>query len=164
LLSGALMLAALRLLVPARRLPWAAIAVALVATVSAKYPDWWHVPFGARWFDVRVPAVAPNALVLMASSEPMGYVLPFLPADARFVAIDNSVSAATPGTRMQATIARTVRDHAGPLYSLAYPAGAGSEALARHGLRRVPAGCAAIETNMTTRPLELCRLARADEG
>jgi hypothetical protein len=164
LLSGALMLAALRLLVPPRWLPHAAIAVALAATVSARYPDWWRVPFGARWFDVRVPVVAPNALVLMAASEPMAYVLPFFPPDARFVAIDNSVSAATPGTRMQATIARTVRDHAGPLYSLAYPAGAGSEALARHGLRRVPAGCAPIRTNMTAWPLELCRLARADEG
>ena len=160
LLTGALMLVALRLLVPVRALPWTAVAVTLLVTVSARYPDWWHVPFGARWFDVRVPYVAPNALVLMVSNAPMAYVLPYLPADARFVGVDNNVSSPRDRTRMQAAIAALLEQHRGPAYSLAFPAGAGSASLAAYGLRRVPDECADVRTNMRYSPLELCRLQR----
>ena len=58
------------------------------------------------------------------------------------------------------TIAAIIRDHAGPLYSLSFPAGAGDADLRVHRLQRVPAGCAEVRTNMPTSPIELCPLRR----
>jgi hypothetical protein len=164
LLTGALILVALRLLVPARALTAAAIAVTLAATVSARYPDWWHVPFRTRWFEVRVPEVAPNSLVLTVGGAPVGYALPFFPPDARFLGIDNNISVPWQPTRMQAEIAARLRTHDGPVYALAYPAGIGARALADYGLQRLPATCATIRTNMSTSPLELCRLQRTRDA
>jgi hypothetical protein len=68
--------------------------------------------------------------------------------------------------RLEREIARIIREHDGPLYSLAFPAGAGAQALAAHGLRpAAKAGssepdCTSIRTNMSTSPLQLCRLER----
>jgi hypothetical protein len=160
LLTGALILVALRLAVPARALPWAAVAATLAVTVSAMYPDWWHVPFRRHWFEVRVPEIAPNAIVVTVGDAPVGYTLPFFPADARFYGIDNNISAPWHRTRMQAEIAARLDRHDGPLYALAFPAGAGTTSLADHGLARVPSTCAEVSANMSTSPLELCRLQR----
>ena len=79
LLSGALIVALLGKLL---RRPYAiaAVAVATLALIgTTRHPDWWRVKFGPHWFDVRVPQVEPNALILIASDAPMGYVLPFFP-------------------------------------------------------------------------------------
>lgn len=133
-------------------------AVALIATT--RWPDWWRIEYGPHWFDVKVPAVAPNALVLLASGTPMAYVLPFFPPDARHLGVRNNINFFGRPTQMERTVAETIRTHAGPLYSLQFPAGDGVADLAAHGLRAAPDGCAQVRTNMRTSPLELCRLER----
>jgi hypothetical protein len=111
---------------------------------------------------VRTPPVARDALVLLSSDAPMSYVLPFLPADARFVAIRNNLVAPGQDNRLAKSIAGIVRDHRGPLYALSFPSGAGDADLLAHRLRRVAGACAAVRTNMPTSPIELCRLQRID--
>ena len=69
------------------------------------------------------------------------------------------------GDRLEREIERVIRDHGGPLYSLAFPVGAGAEALALHAMRpATKAGtqpdCSSFKTNMSTSPLQLCRLER----
>ena len=148
-----------RLLSP--RLAIVAIAIAAVGVIdTTQRSQWGRVDFGPAWFDVRVPPIEPHALVLLAVDAPMAYVLPFFPPDARHVGIRNNVNGPEGRNRLARTIATIVREHRGPLYSLAFPAGAGDADLLAHHLRRVAGGCTDVVTNMPTSPIELCRLER----
>ena len=102
----------------------------------------------------------PDALVLLVAAEPMSYVLPSFPADARFAGLVSNFNDPDRKNRLQQTIAAAIRDHRGPLYALAVPPGRdeGGAALAKMGLARgdVPP----IRTNLRVSPLELCELRR----
>jgi len=104
--------------------------------------------------------VKAGSLVLLVSGEPMSYVLPSFPADARFAGLANNFNDPWRRNRMRDTIADTIRDHPGPLYSLAVPVNRdiGLQALAAMKLERT--GCEQIRTNLRVSPLELCELRR----
>lgn len=147
-------------LVPARRATLA-LALALAAViVSAKFPTWWRQPFGEHFLTVDLPPVAPDALVLLVTPEPMSYVLPAFPPDARFAGLVSNFNDPGRRNRLQETIAHAIREHRGALYSLAVPPGRdeGAAALAQMGLRRTQ--CGIVRTNLRVSPLELCALAR----
>ena len=139
-----------------------ALAAALVAVIlTCKFPTWWRQRFEQEFFVVAMPPVKPDALVLLASAEPMSYVLPSFPGDARFAGLVSNFNDPSRANLLQQAIAAAIRDHRGALYALAVPVGRdeGGEALARMGLARTT--CATIETNMRVSPLELCELRRA---
>ena len=167
---GALTIHLLRLALPHRWLAAAAIGYAALAIATVDYPDWWHVDYGPSYFRVDAPPIAPHALVLLVSAAPMAYVLPFFPPDGRFLGANNNLNDPTRTNRLEREIARIVREHDGPLYSLAFPAGEGAQTLAAHALRpasRTGSGkpdCTSFATNMTTSPLQLCRLERISAG
>jgi hypothetical protein len=76
------------------------------------------------------------------------------------VGIDNGFIDARRTTRMEDEIARVIRDHDGPIYSLADPPRSGANALLMRGLLRVPETCVPVQTNIVAAPLELCRAVR----
>ena len=160
LVSGALIVAMLNMLVRhAARAP-VAIMAAIFFVGTTTVADWWRIEFGKEWFDVRIPPVDKDALVVLATDGPMSYVLPAFPSDARFLGINNSISDARRKTLMEETIARTIREHRGPIYEMSYPWGTGVDALLERQLRRLPDRCAPIVTNMRTSPIEFCRVER----
>jgi hypothetical protein len=148
--------------IPPGWLPTATLVVAALAIFTVRYPDWWHREYSQHYFEVNVPPVEPHAVVLLVTREPMAYVLPFFPPDGRFLGASNNLNDPARTNLLEHEIARIVREHDGPLYSLSFPAGAGSEALIAHGLRidEPSRECSSIRTNMATSPLELCRLRR----
>ena len=159
-LSGVLIVGLLGYLLPTRTAV-AAIAVAAVALhATTQASQWGRVDFGPAWFDVRVPPIERNALVLLVVDAPMSYVLPYFPHDARHVAVRNNLVDPAQRNRLAMTIAAIIREHTGPLYSLSFPAGAGDADLRVHRLERAPAACAEVRTNMPTSPIEICRLRR----
>ncbi|HXU66141.1 MAG TPA: hypothetical protein VN707_02165, partial [Casimicrobiaceae bacterium] len=159
--SGLLIVGLIGYLLPPRHATVAIIlAVAGLAATTSR-TDWGRVDFGPRWFDVHMPPVEHDALVLLTADAPMSYVLPFFPPDARFVGVRSNLIDPAQHNRLAKSIAVAVRDHRGPLYALSFPAGAGRADLRAHGLERVPGGCADVRTNMPTSPIELCRLQRA---
>jgi len=157
-LSGALLVALMRYLLRPRIVTAATVAVAAALIASTSPPDWWRIDFGRRWFDVEMPWVAPNALILLTSDAPMAHVLPFFPADARHFGLNNNINDPERDTLMEDTIVRAIREHTGPMYSLSYPAGTGDPVLLADGLFRVNETCATIRTKMRTSPMELCRV------
>ncbi|MFO1397375.1 MAG: hypothetical protein U1F48_09950 [Burkholderiales bacterium] len=161
LLAGAFTAALVVRLVPARRATLALAAALALVVVTAKFPTWWRQPFGEHFLAVDLPPVKADALVLLVSAEPMSYVLPAFPADARFAGLVSNFNDPGRHNRLQETIARTIAGHRGALYSLAVPPGRGegAAALARMGLRQVQ--CAVVRTNLRVSPLELCELARS---
>jgi hypothetical protein len=161
LVSGALIVGLLRSLVAPRWLPIATAVVAASAIFTVRYPDWWHNEYSEHYFEVKVPPVAARAVVLLINGTPMAYVLPFFPPDGRFLGANNNFNDPERRNRLETELAKVVREHDGPLYSLAFPAGAGPQVLRAHQLRRIDGGCTRIETNMLTSPIELCRLDRS---
>jgi hypothetical protein len=162
MLTGALIVALLLyLLRPGYALP-AAVVLAFAVVSSTKAPDWWHLEFEDRdtWFDVKVPPVEPDALVLLTSDGPMAYTLPFFPGDARFFGLNNSINDPQRDTLMAQTIAREIKAHKGPLYSLTYPNGTGIDTLLAHHLMRLTETCQDVVTTMRTSPIQLCKLFR----
>ena len=160
MLSGLLIVGAIGFLSTrvAATIAVACTTFAVLATTA--YADWGRVPFGRTWFEVSVPPVEPNALVLLALDAPMSYVLPFFPRDARHVGIRNNINDPQRHNLLADRARQVVREHQGPLYALSFPKGAGDADLQAHGLRRVPGTCSFVRTNMPTSPIELCRLAR----
>ena len=160
LLAGLLIVLLLIRLVPAGRVRIAFVGVLALVLLTAKFPTWWRERFGDTFLAVAMPAVRPDALVLLVSDEPMAYVLPSFPAGTRFAGLVSNINWPGKRNRLQRSIAEAIRDHRGPLYSLAAPAGrhVGVDALAKMQLEQ--SSCALIHTNLRVTPLELCALAR----
>ena len=160
LLSGAVLVYVLAWSVPRRWLPAAATAVAASAILTVHYPGWSRIDYGEHYFSVSVPPVAPNAAVLLLADEPLSFVLPFFPADGRFLGANNNINDPWRKNHLAEEVTRIVREHAGPLYSLTTPAGSGAAALDAYQLRRRTGGCASIVSNVSPVPFELCLLER----
>jgi hypothetical protein len=158
LLSGAFIVALIARGLPARHAAAIVPVVAIVVIVTTEPGDWGRVPFGDRWFELKVPPVDDHALVLLASGAPMAHVLPFLPASAVNVGIATNLVNPELHNRLQDAIADRIARHEGPLYSLAQPPQNPALALDFYGL--VKSSCAPLSTNMSSWPLELCRLVR----
>ncbi len=163
LLSGALLIGLLRYLVRPGLAGPVFVVASMLLLVSTSAPDWARGKFHRHWFDITVPSVAPNALVLLTSDAPMAYVLPHFPADSRHIGINNNINRPELNTLMEKTAAQTIRAHDGPIYSLSFPAGAGAIGLAAHHLRRSTGKCEEVRTNFRDGPLELCLLERIPE-
>lgn len=160
LLAGVFIAYLVASLVSTKRVVWALAAALMLVVATSKYPTWWRQKFEDHFIAVSLPSVKPNALVLLVAPEPMSYVLPSFPADARFAGLVSNFNDPDRRNRLQQTIAAQTREHTGALYSLAVPPGreVGADALAKVGLARTT--CEEIRTNLRVSPLELCELVR----
>jgi MFS family permease len=160
LLTGALIITLLQRLIRPGFAPAVMIVVAIALISTTRVADWWHIKFGETWFEVQVPAVENNALVLISTDAPVGFVLPFFPADARHLGVNNSINDPSRINRLAQSVAETIRNHGGPLYQLTVAAGDGTAAVEALGLVRQPNGCSDIHSRMPNLSLQLCRLQR----
>src|SRR4029453_9319898 len=71
--------------IPGRGALIATVGLVLVAVKVAPYWGRSRVHAG-RYFDVTVPAIAADSLVLMMTGEPFGYIVPFIESGARVIA------------------------------------------------------------------------------
>ena len=163
MLSGALIVTLLVRLLRSSYAPGVVVLVAIAVIASTRHADWWHVDFGPKWFDVKVPAIEENALVLITTEAPVAYVLPFLPGDARHLGVANSVNDPTRTTKLAEAVGDVIRDHRGPFYQLTFPAGKGADVLQAYALQRIQSTCSEIRSGMITSPIELCRLERTPD-
>jgi hypothetical protein len=138
LLTGVVLMIGLRHLVADRALALVGFAVvAAVAIAWTRAPNYGNVPFRKRMIPTAElrPLYLPNALYVMVGSEPMGYVVPALPQDARFVRIDGNMPL-DPRKGLGRLVAAIIAEHHGPILELA-PGNltiAGSAALIKFGL------------------------------
>ena len=162
LLAGAFMVALLLRLAPARHALAAALVVAVALLATTRPPDWGHIAYGPRWFITKAPPLAPGALVVITTYEPVGWVIPFFQEDARFVGAGNNIVSPRRKSKLSDAAAAEIAGHAGPLYALTYPADFGRKILDAHRLAPVPGTCREISANMPASPLQLCELRRTD--
>ena len=164
LLTGAVIVTLLARLVRPGYLPAIATVAAMALIATTRYGNWWHVEFGDRWFDVRVPQLPPDALVLLTTDAPLAYMLPMMSTDARFVGARNTI--VDPGRRnkLAQSVRVAVRDHKGPVYQLTSPLAQAGMRLQRTACVVTDGGCVPVQSNIHKRRVELCRLSRMQEG
>src|SRR5262249_22000682 len=139
------------------------LLLSLLLVGTTRRMGWERVPFQDRYFEVTAPALPPAALVILTSKQPMAYAIPFLPADARFVAPANEFLRPGQQNGLAPPAADSIASHAGPLYAMSHrdesDAAAGA-LLQGFGLRRDPASCAPVRSNLDADAIRLCRLSR----
>jgi len=163
LLSGALIVGLMHRLVRSRALPVVVTILALTIIGTTRWPDWGHVPFGDRWFEVHASPIAPGAMVVLASDAPIAYMLPALSENARYVAAYNSLIRPEHENMLNQWAEGAIREHPGPLYSLSHDDTMASQVFAAHKLAVVPGSCTPVQTNMPGAAIQLCELARMEK-
>jgi hypothetical protein len=144
------------------------VAIACVAIVAQTVvPSWGRVSERrGPYFDVRVPLVTPDALVISAT-EPVAYLVPFMPPGARLMRLLGPYQDDPFPHRFQKDMHAAVAAHAGPLFVLRWNDVVDpneERMLAGYGLQRIDSQCAPVRTNVEVRRLDVCPLARLRAG
>jgi hypothetical protein len=145
------------------------LACFIVILVTLQPGDWGRRPWTAEYFGVKVPPLAEpqKTLVLVTGHDPMAYMIPFFPPQARFLRIHSYLTgpSAQPNATdrlMQAIIA----GHRGPLFLIyrSYEQEPAHQALAAYGLERVEAGCRTLVPHIEPQqkdPFYFCSVKRS---
>jgi hypothetical protein len=133
------------------------------------YPDWGHgahpsaemhvARFGDKYIDVRVPPLPANSLVLLATTAPVAYFIPFAEPTARYLGIDNNMLSATQDNLLAAEVGRLMQTPGPPKFILNVDAFDGTKLnglLARYGLTLDASPCRRIRSNIEEHVLSLC--------
>ena len=133
----------------------------LVCVPLTVYPDWGRAQPADRAASVTLPALAPDAMVLLLTDDPMAYVAAFADPRIRFVGVSNNLLRYGPRSAIAARVQQAVRLQTGPLWGLEIPAAPDPAAavLFSFGLHRL-LPCTPVRTNLEADGLRLCRLAR----
>jgi hypothetical protein len=163
LLSGVLLLAALRLLPKGcvRSIPIVMILAAFLLAITTQHAVWGRAPFTADWFGARGMAAVhrPGTVYVLPGDTPLGFLIHSFPDDARFVRLGGTFPL-TPEDRLGARALAMIR--AAPFVrSLAEaPTDPGGIAtLRRFGLAIRLDRCRSITTKTGT--VESCSLIRS---
>lgn len=162
MLSGPLIVGGVLYLVRIRAVrALAVVAVAAFLVATTRKADWGHLPFRGAYFDVMVPEILPDALVIVGPFDPMAYAIPFFRHDARFVSPKNNLLEPGQDNLLARRAASLIANHRGPLYSLDQaPFPRADPVLAHFGLVRDPASCLRIRSYLDDSSLQVCRVAR----
>jgi hypothetical protein len=156
-LLGALALALLLARLPRWQLPAMLLAFLLVSA-DTRRPDWNRVHARDNSLPRLVGELPPDAMVLTASDEPLGYLALALPDEVPMLGLHNNIVRAGDDGRLARRIATRVAAHRGPLYLAGRLDAAGQARLARaHGLVPTPP-CLVLRSSVGEQPL--CPLAR----
>jgi hypothetical protein len=163
-LSGALIVACVTYIAQrgrARIAIVAALALLLVTTTRIGW-GWGRAEFGATYFDVRAPAIAPNALVIMGYSHPMAYAAPFFRSDARFVSPANNLINLGERNGLARRAEELIRGHAGPMYLLQNKLvnDHDRKTLRYFGLASDEAACTPVHSSWEPVGMRICPLAK----
>ncbi len=152
-----------------------AFPVIFVILLTTRAPDWGHTTFGERFFEVQLPPIASDSLVLLLDRQPLAYLVPFFPDDARFVRpwwSDYPYDFTNPWYHnlLQQQINAAIAGHRGAIYSIEVARraqgddksapGSAPATLPLYGLRHDSTNCQPIRSNLQKRNLLLCSLER----
>ena len=136
----------------------------LLVIFTTHYPKWGRIKFGERYFDVKVPSLPENPLVIISTFGPLAYLIPFMNADARFVRPESNLTSLAYENKMQKEIDEVIRIHQGPLFLLEYRAEEerkiGDNILSHYQLYRDEQTCRVIQSNFDQGNIHLCSLER----
>lgn len=140
--------------------------VCATIALTTTWPKWGRLAHGEPVTTLTVPNLAPRSMVVIASLEPLAYVVPSLPPEVPVVSVANNfmVQPEYPHRMRSQGLAR-IRQHEGPVYLMrnarqrnesidgAIPVTA---ALARMGLEVGERGCVSVRSRWPSDEIEFC--------
>jgi hypothetical protein len=164
MLAGTLIVGCALYLVPGRNARRVAIPILVILLIgTTREASWGRLPFRGAYFDVAVPEIAPRSLVILGSSEPMAYAIPFFRPDTRFVSPANNFLHFTQGNLLARQVRAVVDTHPGAIYTMDFAGqAAADETLKYYGLARDLASCLPIRSYLDTSAIRLCRARRLE--
>ena len=162
MLTGPLIVwCALYLIPGAKARRWAVAILAVLVIASTHKGSWGRLEYGKTYFDVGVPQLPPDSLVIVSVRHPMAYIIPFLRPDARFVSPSNSFLHLGQTNLLAKRVDELIETHKGPLYSLDFHDQDDTVvALNHYRLALDMASCQGIRSNLDSSAMRLCRLGR----
>lgn len=77
-----------------------------------------HQKITEQYFAMNIPPLPKASLVLIASNSPVSYIIPFFPADTRFISIYNAFTSSTTPNLMKKNIAQIIENYKGPVFTI----------------------------------------------
>jgi len=151
-LSGVLLLVVLgRMLRSGREVGIVMAGLAVAVVLWTRPTDWGHGSYEASWYGItHAEDPAARTLYVMVGGEPMAYVIPYLPENARFVRVGGTIPF-HPAQPMGLQVARVVYQHDGPVRSLTVATADHQRArLAEYGLQLDAASCRRFRSRLDT--------------
>jgi hypothetical protein len=137
----------------------AAIVLLAAAASSTIYLDWGRGRYGDRYVDVRVPPLPPDAVVLIATWDPVAFFIPYAELRAQYLGIENNYLEISQDNKLVAKVKDIMRTPGRPKFVLNvhdFDSGKLNALLARFGLHLGAGPCRPIETNLEGHALSLC--------
>jgi hypothetical protein len=162
MLSGTVTVGALIWLFPEGRLRvGAAFALLALAAVTSSYLDWGRRPYTDRYVDVQVPPLPSNAVVLIATWDPVAFFIPYANPSVQYIGIENNYLEISQHNRLAEAVKTIMSTPGRPKYAVRVDDNADdlNRILARFGEKLSSEPCEPIRTNLTGYDLALCRVA-----
>lgn len=167
-LSGVMLLAALGMAWRSAPRAWLTVGfvvIALPVAATTHYPWWSRAAPSDRAVSVSLPAIEPDAMIVLLDPYAYSYLVPFLPPSVRVIGANSNLVHPGSPDKLQVTVAAAINGDAGPLWGLQFPQafpGAADATLKFYRLSRVPGSCQIVPSNIEDGPhIQLCRLLRA---
>jgi hypothetical protein len=163
MLTGVVTIGALIWLIDRRR--WRvpiAMTVLTIATASTIPIDWGRRDYDGHYVDVQVPPLPPDAVVFIATWDPVAYFIPYAEPRAQYVGIENNYLELSQNNLLANEVKRLMRTPGRPKYVLnvnELDAAKWNDLLAQFGLQLSPRPCEPIHSNLEVHKLSLCLLA-----
>lgn len=162
LISGCLLAIILSNVVSRKILKPLLVALLVVLWMTKLNPSWGRTEFGPRYFDIRVPEIPGDSLVILPSSEPLSYLVPFFQQSVRFMTVNTSLI--RPG--MNSLLSRRAEDlikrQRGSIYVIDIPKRIHAGVLKEYGLEIDVEGCKLIESNLDRNGVSICKALRIE--
>lgn len=167
LLSGVILLAALRMAL--RSAPGYVSAVvftliALPAAASTHYPWWSRAQPAAQAVSVTLPAVEADAMVVLLDPYAYSYLVPSMPRTVRVIGANNNIIRPGAWGKLEAEAEAAINGHHGPFWGMEFPVafpGSAETVLTFYHLKRDEPSCSIVQSNIEDGPhIRMCRLLR----
>jgi hypothetical protein len=140
----------------------AAVVLLAMAAGTTVYMDWGRGRYGDRYVDVQVPPLPPDAVVLIATWDPVAFFIPYAQPRAQYVGIENNYLEISQTNKLATEVKQIMRTPGRPKFVLgvdAFNADKLNALLARFGLHLGTQPCRPIRTNLEGHALSLCPVA-----
>lgn len=136
-----------------------------------KWPSWGRAAHGDMAVTAKVPGLPQNSMVMMATLEPLAFIVPSLPAELPVISVINNFMNPAWGahSRLHVLAAQRITQHNGPLFALVNTARPNenyymdipiADMLLAYGLKVDFKKCNPIITPRVNDPLALCSVNR----
>jgi hypothetical protein len=160
LLSGCVLVILLRFVFPQRRMYVLLLTLLLMLWVTKLNPSWGRIAFGERYFDVQVPDMPSNSLVLLAAPGPVAYLAPFFAPSTKVAAINSHLIQPLSHHLLRKRVDALIETQKSPIYIVGCACNGHPDAYLAYGLKVVTGDCRMIRSNFDQDGLTLCRAER----